>query len=116
MWLFHFLDDKKLLRLIPLLWEEAGETTKDSFEGLAIGGNEPFGFAWCLLGWWGQEGFHHELLLMDKIRLTTKDDDYPIIYRVLTIPGGAGFLSSTVGCRLNDGMCLDHYYRYYRCE
>ena len=28
---------------------------------------------------------------MDKIQLTTKDDDYPIIYRVLTIPGGAGF-------------------------
>ena len=25
---------------------------------------------------------------MDKIRLTTKDDDYPIIYRLLTIPGG----------------------------
>ena len=27
---------------------------------------------------------------------TTKDDNYPIIYRVLTIPGGAGFLPSTV--------------------
>ena len=27
---------------------------------------------------------------------TTKDDDYPIIYRVLNIPGGAGFLPSTV--------------------
>ena len=27
---------------------------------------------------------------------TTKDDDYPIMYRVLTIPGGAGFLPSTV--------------------
>ena len=27
---------------------------------------------------------------------TTKDDDYPIIYRVLTIPGGAGFQPSTV--------------------
>ena len=26
----------------------------------------------------------------------TKDDDYPIIYRVLTIPGGAGFCPSTV--------------------
>ena len=26
----------------------------------------------------------------------TKDDDYPIIYKVLTIPGGAGFLPSTV--------------------
>ena len=25
---------------------------------------------------------------------TTKDDDYPLIYRVLTIPGGAGFLPS----------------------
>jgi len=29
------------------------------------------------------------ILLMD-------DDDYPIIYRVLTIPGGAGFCPSTV--------------------
>ena len=27
---------------------------------------------------------------------TTKDDDYRIIYRVLTIPGGAGFCPSTV--------------------
>ena len=36
------------------------------------------------------------ILLMDKIQLTTKDDDYPIIYRVLTIPGGAGFRPSTV--------------------
>ncbi len=27
---------------------------------------------------------------------TTKDDDYPIIYGVLTIPGGAGFQPSTV--------------------
>ena len=27
---------------------------------------------------------------------TTKGDDYPIIYRVLTIPGGAGFRPSTV--------------------
>ena len=27
---------------------------------------------------------------------TTKDDDYPIIYNILTIPGGAGFLPSTV--------------------
>ena len=27
---------------------------------------------------------------------TTKDDDSPIIYKVLTIPGGAGFLPSTV--------------------
>ena len=38
------------------------------------------------------------LLLMDKIlhHCTTKDDMYPIIYRVLTIPGGAGSLPSTV--------------------
>ena len=27
---------------------------------------------------------------------TTKDDDYPILLRVLTIPGGAGFRPSTV--------------------
>ena len=30
---------------------------------------------------------------------TTKDDDYPIAYRVLTIPGGAGFCPSTVCLR-----------------
>ena len=31
---------------------------------------------------------------------TTKDDDYPIIYKVLYIPGGAGFLPSTVSTPL----------------
>ena len=36
------------------------------------------------------------VLLMAEIRLTTKDDDYPIIYKVSTIPGGAGFQPSTV--------------------
>ena len=41
-----------------------------------------------------------DLLLMDKIRLTTNHDDYPIIYRVLTIPGGAGFCPSTVSSPL----------------
>ena len=34
---------------------------------------------------------------------TTKDDDYPIIYRVLTIPGGAGFCPSTV-CQKNNQL------------
>ena len=32
---------------------------------------------------------------------TTKDDDYPIIYRVLTIPGGAGFRPSTVSSSIS---------------
>ena len=32
--------------------------------------------------------------------VATNDDDYPIIYRVLTIPGGAGFLPSTVSHQL----------------
>ena len=31
-----------------------------------------------------------------KKSCTTKDDDYPIIFRVLAIPGGAGFCPSTV--------------------
>ena len=31
-----------------------------------------------------------------KKSCTTKDDEYPIMNRVLTIPGGAGFLPSTV--------------------
>ena len=30
---------------------------------------------------------------------TTKNDDYPIIYRVSTIPGGAGLLPSTVALK-----------------
>ena len=38
---------------------------------------------------------------LPKRMMTTKDDDYPnlsheIFYRVLAIPGGAGFLPSTV--------------------
>ena len=41
---------------------------------------------------------------MDKIRLTTKDDDYPIIDMVFDrpIPGGAGFLPSTVPSQVKD--------------
>ena len=35
---------------------------------------------------------------------TTKDDDYPIIYRVLTIPGGAGTQPSTVGAHPDDNV------------
>ena len=34
---------------------------------------------------------------MEEIRLTSSYGRYPIIYRVLYIPGGAGFLSPTVG-------------------
>ena len=30
---------------------------------------------------------------------TTKDDEYPMIYRLLTFPGGAGFCPSTVTCQ-----------------
>ena len=39
----------------------------------------------------------------------TKDDDYPIVYRVLTIPAIAGFLPSTVGGTLwgTLGICWD---------
>ena len=44
----------------------------------------------------GKKNSDLKILLMDKIRLTTKDDDYAIIYRGLTIPGGAGFRPSTV--------------------
>ena len=35
---------------------------------------------------------------------TTKDDDYPIVYRILTIPGGGGFLPSTVACGSNPSI------------
>ena len=44
----------------------------------------------------GTSGKARHTKLMDKIRLTTKDDNYPIIYRVLYIVGGAGFRPSTV--------------------
>ena len=37
-----------------------------------------------------------ELLLMEEIRLTSWCGKYPIIYGVSYIPGGAGFLPSTV--------------------
>ena len=37
---------------------------------------------------------------------TTKDDDYPIIYRVLTIPGGARFRPSTVSSNFLAWICL----------
>ena len=46
---------------------------------------------------------------------TTKDDDYPIIYEVLTIPGGAGLLPSTVLLLMENkpaplnGRCVSHY-------
>ena len=36
------------------------------------------------------------ILLMEEIRLTSWYSKYPIIYVVLDIPGGAGFLPSTV--------------------
>ena len=49
--------------------------TIDSVEGGCV-----FTYTYC---WW-------------TTSCTTKDDDYPIIYRVLTIPGGAGFCPSTV--------------------
>ena len=39
-----------------------------------------WGYSYC---WWTKS-------------CTTKHDDYPIIHRVLTIPGGAGFCPSTV--------------------
>ena len=40
---------------------------------------------------------------------TTKDDDYPTIHRILSIPGGAGFLPSTVSPGLlEDGLSCIH--------
>ena len=46
---------------------------------------------------------------MDKIRLTTKDDDYPIIYRFLTIPGGClGFRPSTSSKSAGELSNLSH--------
>ena len=48
---------------------------------------------WSLEIWWWTKS------------CTTKDDDYPIIYRVLTIPGGAGFCPSTVWWWWWNGDC-----------
>ena len=42
---------------------------------------------WKLLFWWTKS-------------CTTKDDDYPVIYRVLYISGGAGFQPSTVSQKI----------------
>ena len=42
---------------------------------------------------------------------TTKDDDYPITYRVLTIPGGAGFQPSTVANRIWWKALINQCYR-----
>ena len=44
----------------------------------------------------GRRAYLDIMLLMAEIQETTKDDDYPIIYRVLPIPNGAGFQPSTV--------------------
>ena len=41
---------------------------------------------------------------------TTKDDDYPIIYRVLTIPGGAGFRPPTVWKRHGRDFVEDRWF------
>ena len=54
---------------------------KGSFQS-SLSFSIPWGF-WEWYCWW-------------KKSCTTKDDDYPIIYKVLTIPGGAGFCPSTV--------------------
>ena len=47
---------------------------------------------------------------------TTKDDNYPIIYSVLTIPDGAGFLPSTVSTAYNGDWkkCNDRSARFSR--
>ena len=50
---------------------------------------------WRNIGWGGFESWN--TVDGSKIRLATKDEHYPMIYRVLTIPGGClGFLPSTV--------------------
>ena len=41
---------------------------------------------------------------------TTKDDDYPIIYKVLTIPGGSGFLPSTICQGMIGPLPLSHFH------
>ena len=52
------------------------------------------------------DGWIAIILLMDKIlhHHGSKDDDYPLISRVLTIPGGAGFCPSTVALMFGYSM------------
>ena len=62
----------------------------------------------CFLKWWYPQVIHFNRVFHDKPSIlgylycwwtkscTTKDDHYPNIYSVSTIPGGAGFLPSTV--------------------
>ena len=52
-------------------------------------------FVLIILAWWNNPSYIATYCWWTK-SCTTKDDDYPIIYRVLTIPGGAGFCPSTV--------------------
>ena len=53
------------------------------FLGETWGNQIPRQMLYCIYCWWTKS-------------CTTKDDDYRIIYGVLTIPGGAGFCPSTV--------------------
>ena len=60
---------------------------------------------WSFSHWHRESFFVEKKILYQKYcwwtkSCTTKDDDYPIIYRVLTIPGGAGFRPSTVSPRV----------------
>ena len=76
-----FCPSASLYAAVPLRCKKAGPV-RERFKGsdffsLRCGGK------WESYCWWTKS-------------CTTKDDDSPIIYRVLTIPGGAGFCPSTV--------------------
>ena len=60
-----------------------------SFSGLSEGNFKVQVQRYSLCLWCGM------ILLMEEIRLTSWYGKYPVIYRVLYIPGGAGFLPST---------------------
>ena len=88
----------KMNKIIPAPLGDRAKPTHCSCASRAI----------CNINWWLQQDFGSTTLrrwhppqwyCWWKKSCTTKDDDYPIIYRVLTIPGGAGFLPST--------LCLD---------
>ena len=74
-----------------------------TFQGLEETGNTDWSIPGGTLelaishGHWREGETHNNPIRLERGRIpTTKDDDYPIIYRVLTIPGGAGFRPSTV--------------------
>ena len=82
------------------VWLSSGRQIFSTFGGGVVFSREGDDWWWEGEGvFWGLHFFTHTKYCWWTKSCTTKDDDYPIIWRVLYIPGGAGFLPSTV-CRV----------------